>query len=100
MHVDFSDIKIQDFYVHRVGNKANDEALVLAAGAADADDEVKAALLQMFTSPFTAEKAANSEYYQFYHDSGLQFNVVHTLAYQLLSQPEDLMKIDTSVLNE
>ena len=34
MHVDFSDIKIQDFYVHRVGNKANDEALVLAAGAA------------------------------------------------------------------
>ena len=46
MHVDFSDIKIQDFYVHRVGNKANDEALVLAAGAADADEEVKAALLQ------------------------------------------------------
>lgn len=26
MHVDFSDIKIKDFYVHRVGNKANDEA--------------------------------------------------------------------------
>ena len=60
MHVDFSDIKIKDFYVHRVGNKANDEALVLAAGAADADDEVKAALLQMFTSPFRSRKSLSS----------------------------------------
>ena len=92
MHVDFSDIKIQDFYVHRVGNKANDEALVLASGAADADDEVKAALLQMFTSPFTAEKAANSEYYQFYHDSGLQFNVAFTLATKAFSEPESFME--------
>ena len=92
MHVDFSDIKIQDFYVHRVGNKANDEALVLAAGAADADEEVKAALLQMFTSPFTAEKAANSEYYQFYHDSGLQFNVAYTLATKAFSEPESFME--------
>ena len=92
MHVDFSDIKIQDFYVHRVGNKANDEALVLAAGAADADDEVKAALLQMFTSPFTAEKAANSEYYQFYHDSGLQFNVAYTLATKAFSESVSFME--------
>ena len=92
MHVDFSDIKIQDFYVHRVGHKANDEALVLAAGAADADDEVKAALLQMFTSPFTAEKAANSEYYQFYHDSGLQFNVAYTLATKAFSEQESFME--------
>ena len=93
MTIDFTDIKIADFHVHRVGNKANEDLLVLSAGAADADDEVKAALLQMFTTPFCGEKAANCEYYQFYHDSGLKFNVVYDLACRTFGEPDNLLEI-------
>lgn len=92
MTIDFTDIKIKDFHVHRVGNKANDDALILSSGATDADDEVKKALLQMFTTPFSGDKASDNELFQFYHDSGLQFNVTYDIICRILDAEEELLE--------
>ena len=71
--------------VHGVGNKIADEGLSLSSNNLFVDEVIKHNLLSYFLSPFTSE-----EYFQLYHDSGLEYNVVYGAATEIFDNPEAL----------
>lgn len=72
---DFSEVKLQQLIIHKVGNKLRDEGYF---GASDvlyllADGNVEELLLKYFLSPFRREKVA----YKFYHEKDLKLHPLY-----------------------
>ncbi len=78
-----SEIKI--ISLHFIGNKSADEGLCLSETTLFLNDKIKKLLVNYFLSPFSSE-----EYYQLYHDSGIDYNVVYGAASQIFDNPETL----------
>ena len=58
--------------LHRVGNKLRDENYLLSKKQLHLYESIKDDLINYFVLPFTSD-----EYYQLYHDSGIEYNVVY-----------------------
>lgn len=71
--------------LHVVGNKSADEGLHLSETTLVLNDNIKGLLVNYFLSPFASE-----EYFQLYHDSGIEYNVVYGAASQIFDDPETL----------
>lgn len=78
-----SEIKI--ISLHFIGNKSADEGLCLSETTLFLNDKIKKLLVNYFLSPFSSE-----EYYQLYHDSGIDYSVVYGAASQIFDNPETL----------
>lgn len=71
--------------IHYVGNKSAEEGTIFSASRMALDDAMRAILENHFLTPFTSE-----EYFQLYHDSGLEYNVVYGAVAQVFDDPETL----------
>ena len=71
--------------IHFVGNKSAEEGTIISASRMALDDAMRAILENHFLTPFTSE-----EYFQLYHDSGLEYNVVYGAVAQIFDDSETL----------
>lgn len=71
--------------LHIVGNKTADEGLLLSEAVLSFNDGLKRLLINYLLPPFTSD-----EYYQLYHDSGIEYNVVYGAANAIFDNPEAL----------
>ena len=71
--------------IHFVGNKSAEEGTIISTSRMALDDGMRAILENHFLTPFTSE-----EYFQLYHDSGLEYNVVYGAVTQIFDAPETL----------
>jgi len=71
--------------IHFVGNKSAEEGTIISASRMALDNAMRAILENHFLTPFTSE-----EYFQLYHDSGLEYNVVYGAIAQIFDDPETL----------
>ncbi|WP_196888293.1 nucleoid-associated protein [Aureivirga sp. CE67] len=89
--IEFSEVKLESFCVHQVGNKLRDEDLKISKENSSFEDtETESYLLKYFLSPFK-----DNEIYNFTHSSELEMNEIYTLSKRLFSSPENLY--DTSI---
>ena len=77
--------RIDHISIHLVGNKSIDDGVVLSKTNLVVDDEIKNLLVNYFLAPFTSD-----EYFQLYHDSGIEYNVVYGAVSQIFDAPETL----------
>ena len=71
--------------IHFVGNKSAEEGTIISTSRMALDDGMRAILENHFLTPFNSE-----EYFQLYHDSGLEYNVVYGAVAQIFDAPETL----------
>lgn len=85
MKIIYLDSIIENCSLHLVGNKVADNGLYLSNTLLRLDDELKNTLANYFINSFISE-----EYYQLYHDSGIEYNVVYGAVSQIFDIPETL----------
>lgn len=78
-------IYIKNISLHIVGNKSSEEGVLLSQSDLLIKDEMKSILSNYFLSPFISD-----EYFQLYHDSGIEYNVVYGAVSQIFDAPETL----------
>jgi len=76
---------ISSVSIHRVGNKSRNEGILLSSQPFETDDELAPLLKEFFLKPFR-EKEEN--YYQFAHDTDLEFNPLFAIASEFFENPE------------
>ena len=76
---------IDHISVHRVGNKANEEGMVLSDIPLALDWELTEALQEYFKSPLKT-----NEYYKLFHEGQLELNEVFTYVSAIFDNPENL----------
>lgn len=76
---------IENISLHLVGNSGAAEGVVLAESGLALSDNMSELLTDYFLSPFSSE-----EYFQLYHDSGIEYNVVYGAVSQIFDDPESL----------
>lgn len=72
---DFKEAVLEKIVVHKVGNKIQDEDIVISEGQLSVDDEVKELLMTYFLSNFK-----QPEFYQFTHSSDVNLNELYTFS--------------------
>lgn len=75
---------IEHISVHRVGNKANEEGMVLTADPLKLEWQLTDALQIYFQAPLKTE-----EFYKLYHESELELNEVYSFVKQIFADPEN-----------
>lgn len=76
---------IEHISVHRVGNKANEEGMILSAEPLQLEWRVTEALTTYFHSPLKTQ-----EFYSLHHESSLELNEVYTYVKVIFGDPENL----------
>ena len=76
--------------IHRVGNKSRNEGLFLSEKTIELDDELTPLLKEFFLRPFR-EKEEN--YYQFDHETDLEFHPLFGLVSEIFEHPESIHSI-------
>lgn len=72
---------------HKVGNKINQEALILSQEELNLAEDMKELLSDFFLKPFKSE-----EHFKFYSDSYLSNNVVYTAVSEIFENPNSLLQ--------
>ena len=80
-----NDASIYNISLHIVGNKSVEDGVILSESNLDIKDNVRSLLVNYFLTPFSSE-----EYFQHYHDSGIEYNVVYGAVSQIFDSPETL----------
>ena len=85
MHYFDSTTISESVYLHQVGNKSNDEPLVLSSNPLELTDTIKKDLKQYFLSHFKP-----TEYSCFEHDASLSLNEVYSYVSAIFENQENL----------
>lgn len=92
---------ISSLSIHRVGNKSRNEGVLLSTIPYELDDELRPLLKEFFLKPFR-DKEEN--YYQFTHETDLEFHELFQLVSQVFEQPgtahEQSKKIATYLFDQ
>lgn len=86
--------QIESLSIHRVGNKSRSENIFLSGEPFQLNDEITPLVKEYFLKPFR-EKEEN--YYQFFHDTDLEFNELYNLANQIFDKPGDLHEFSKKI---
>lgn len=76
-------ISMKNTTLHVVGNKLNQDNIILSKNSIKIDSDIEKILSNYFLTPFTSEK-----YYQLYHESDLTLNEVYTYVSKIFYEPE------------
>lgn len=85
MNVDFSMSSIRNFHVNYVGNKYNQEPLILSVDSNASTDETILSMKILFLNNMNT-----SETYRFYHDNGIKYNVVYDIVREIFNGAIDI----------
>jgi hypothetical protein len=80
--------------IHKVGNKSNNEPLLLSKNPFKPDDELSPLLKEYFLKPFREKE---EQYYQFTHESDLDFHTMFLLASKIFENPEKTHEISKEI---
>lgn len=92
--------QIESLSIHRVGNKSRNENIFLSAAPFQLNDEITPLIKEYFLKPFREKEET---YYQFFHETDLEFNELFNLANQIFDTPDkvhDYSKKITTLLFE
>lgn len=81
----YHDIKIEEIYLSKVGNKLRNEIVKTSAEPLEADENLLELLKKYFLSPFKSEA-----YFTFYHSSSLKLNEVYSYVSSIFESAENL----------
>ncbi len=77
--------KLTHLALHLVGNKANEEGVHLSKSNVSLDENLRNILSNFFLNAFNI-----GEFFHLYHDSGLEYNVLHGAASKIFEDPSML----------
>ncbi len=83
MTINNYDIQIDSLIIHWVGNKNNDDGVVLSKTEIELDDEISSVLLKYFISPIK-----HDELYEFTHNSDIELNEVYNYVSKIFESPK------------
>lgn len=86
--------QIESLSIHRVGNKSRNENIFLSAEPFELNDEITPLVKEYFLKPFR-EKEEN--YYQFFHETDLEFNELFNLTNKIFDQPETIHEVSKKI---
>ena len=86
--------QIESLSIHRIGNKSRGEGAFISKERYALNDEITPLLKEFFFKPFR-EKEEN--YYQFVHESDLEFHSLYNLIKSLFANPADSHKISSEI---
>ncbi|WP_187261517.1 nucleoid-associated protein [Pontibacter beigongshangensis] len=88
-------VQLKKLAVHRVGNKAKEEGVIVSKDLVDLrDEELNRLLLGYFLSPFKQE-----EFFRFTHTSDLTLNELFAYATLIFGKPESFHEYSIHILN-
>ena len=79
--------KLTHLALHLVGNKADEEGVHLAKSNVSLNEDLRNILSKFFLNSFNI-----GEFFHLYHDSGLEYNVVHGAASKIFEDPSVLFE--------
>ena len=85
---------INSLSIHHVGNKSHNEPIFLSNEPYKADDELTPLLKEYFLKPFR-DKEEN--YFQFFHDTDLEFHELFNLASEIFDNPENTHEVGKKI---
>ncbi len=80
-------LHIEELYLHQVGNKNKNEALVLSDSQQELNDESNALLKQFFTKQFMQKE---ENYFHFEHETDLEFHSLYNAVSNIFDAPHNL----------
>jgi len=81
---DFKEAKLEKIAIHKIGNKVQDEELILSEDTIDVDEEIKELLKKYFLTNFKSE-----EFNQFNHESDINLNEIYTYSNNAFDESRD-----------
>jgi len=84
--LDFSEAELSRLAIHQVGNKSNEEGIIISEQEVVIDGSIAPLLTTYFTKPFKAE-----EFYNFNHETDLKLNEVYTYAKSIFDDKTSLL---------
>jgi len=78
----YSDININELSLHFVGNKANEEILILSNKPMHINDEIKDMLKKYFLKPFKSE-----EFFNLFHEDDITQNIIFRSVSEIFETP-------------
>ena len=84
--IDFSEAELAKLAIHYVGNKLDEDGIVISEKEVDINGTIAPLLTTYFTKPFRSE-----EYHQFFHETNLDLNEVYTYAKSIFDDPSSLL---------
>ena len=85
---------IASLSIHRVGNKSKNEPILLSEEIYKTNDEITPLLKEFFLKPFR-DKEEN--YFQFGHETDLEFNELYDLASEIFSDPSKIHELSKKI---
>lgn len=85
---------IASLSIHRVGNKSRNEEIFLSSEPYKLEDELTPLMKEFFLKPFR-EKEEN--YFQFSHETDLEFHELFNMAYSIFDNPENIHEISRKI---
>lgn len=85
--LDFSNVSLQGVILHKTGNKAQEEELILSDNELTVDTTIRELLLEFFLGHFSEEA-----FYNFCDEDGLEYNEVYTAAKNMFANPDSLIE--------
>ncbi len=85
--LDFSNVSLQSVILHKTGNKAREEELILSDSELSVDTAIRELLMNFFLGHFTEEA-----FYNFCDQDGLEYNEVYASAKRLFENPDTLVE--------
>ncbi len=85
--LDFSNVSLQSVILHKTGNKAREEELILSDSELTVDTAIRELLMNFFLGHFTEEA-----FYNFCDQDGLEYNEVYASAKRLFENPDTLVE--------
>jgi len=86
-NIDFTEVKIEQIITHHIGNRLEEEGIILSEEASSVGEETYSYLLKYFLHPFEL-----LDFYQFSHSVELEMNEVYTLAKQIFQKRDEFTK--------
>lgn len=83
--LDFSEAILSNLSIHQVGNKSNEEGLIISEQEVPIDDTIAPLLTTYFTKPFKPQ-----EFYNFSHETDLNLNEVYSYAKSIFNTKSSL----------
>lgn len=83
--LDFSEAELSKLSIHQIGNKLNEEGIIVSQEEVTINDNISSLLTTYFTKPFK-----NQEFYNFTHESDLNFNEVFSYVKRIFNEPSGL----------
>ncbi|SHF07483.1 hypothetical protein SAMN05444392_10765 [Seinonella peptonophila] len=93
--LDFTELKLENLVIHKVGNRMRNEKLIIADSVQDSiDNDTKDVLLKYLLSPFRKKEPI----YKFTHETNIKLNEVYAYTKEIFDDPDKFHGCSVNIL--